>query len=586
MLRPQFRFGALTGVMSASYTLARGVSPSICSVTVPPSVQLDRRPHTMVWSDGVRTLQFSNCLVVDVNVTQGQDGKQSLVVSIADRRWRWSLAQISGQYNVITGGRIIEGTRRSARQLAALCLDALGEEDYDLRQMPDDVYPPVDWDVERVDSALDELCRSVGSHVVLRHDDRVAIYFEGRGMGLPALPSSSEGVSYDFGAIPGHVAIVSAPMQWQLDFDLVPVGLDVDNKIKPIDALSYRPPRGWEYEDFPDCTNVDIRVRRLARETVWRWYRVIPPGWEVRDLGRGRTFDEPGYRGLRFMPGGRLLRNRLPIYAPSQLVLLTSQLDTEQFSGTQRAEVNAAAFDPEALSRKRAQVWGIFTLGNGAGEPNEPDDEELEELQLRTVDLSPELVVPTSFEIDSELMLVKFSDAVYLEEGSQVVPPRIKLRTACQYRDSETRAAYRLVKKYPVPQGMDDSLVEYHALNDVVPELRPFLDEAVPAVSNVKEVEKELDRASVWQLVKYRIKTPGNAVYPMLVPASPDGIIAQVSIDIDQAGYMSTSVHREAEDASNFVSYDERRDQLRVLATVRKIAVAAVNQDAVLGGKQ
>ncbi|MCX8092493.1 MAG: hypothetical protein N3I86_16450, partial [Verrucomicrobiae bacterium] len=54
-------------------------------------------------------------------------------VRIQDRRWKWRFGQISGEYNVRRDDNqqnFLLGTARNPQQLARLCLDAMGEQNY------------------------------------------------------------------------------------------------------------------------------------------------------------------------------------------------------------------------------------------------------------------------------------------------------------------------------------------------------------------------------------------------------------------------------------------------------------------------
>jgi hypothetical protein len=238
----------------------------------------------MSFSDGVRTVTFSDCKITDVqgNFSDGQ----TMTIAILDRRWKWRFGQISGRYNIRVGGQIETGSKKNPRELLKLVFQSMGDSRYDVRQVPVDTFPYIDWDLTTPDAALTQICDAINCHVCLGFDDVVRIVPDGVGADLPDLPSSSSSVGLDVGVRPGKVGVASGLMRWQFDFPLTPVGLDVDGKVKPIDELSYRPKSKsgkplsktpWEGVDPVEMwceQTVDTALRKLAVETVWRWYRI------------------------------------------------------------------------------------------------------------------------------------------------------------------------------------------------------------------------------------------------------------------------------------------------------------------------
>jgi hypothetical protein len=53
-LTPYFQFGNIKAVESANFPLSRGVTPSVCTISMLPGVQFDRVPKTMTFGDGLR----------------------------------------------------------------------------------------------------------------------------------------------------------------------------------------------------------------------------------------------------------------------------------------------------------------------------------------------------------------------------------------------------------------------------------------------------------------------------------------------------------------------------------------------------
>lgn len=564
-LTPYFQFGNITGVESANFPLSRGVSPSVCTISILPGVQLDRNPKTMVFGDGVRSVSFDDCVIVDCSPQIDASGFQTLTVSIHDRRWRWRFGQVSGVYNVRRSGKLDEATKKTPRQLAELCFKAMAERRYDLSRMPNDALPYTSWDIDRPDAALDRLCQSVNAHVVLRADGVAAIYPDGFGANLPAIPSSSSSEAFEFGVTPGRVSISTAPLICEFDFNLEPVGLDVDGSVVPIDALSYKPRLrfGWydavdpyEFPGLPD------KVRKLAVLSVFRWYRIVPPKTVV--LAGGQKVNPVSIR--QFLP---LLENQLA-YAP---------LTVEQKAKNTKDRILDT--DRERLPR---QVFGKFYDEGGAGKEN------VAAFRSNTI-AEPELIYSKAFSVDNDIGVLKFSDPVFQYNAAAMhgggkaaanVPSllnaQIRLRCGTNFRD-DNGSAYRFSKSVAIPGGIDPAVIAWESRDDITPEVR-FDQATQKSVNNYKEVEDRLKYYLTYAQQRYTPKTPASGSYPWVVPFSPDGRIAQVVYEIDGQGFVGTSIYREIEGLLNITDYTERRIEVSRLATQQKLTRELNKQDS------
>lgn len=547
-LVPRMTFGNVKGVESMTFALGRGVQPSVCSFSVPVGVELDRVPKTLTISDGVRSVQFTQCLLQHAVPSTDGSGLSSQSCAVADRRWKWKYGQVSGKYNVRKRGQILEETKRTPRELAELCFEAMGERKYDISKMPNDILPFIEWDMETPDAALDQLCQLVNSHVCLRSDDTAAIYRDGEGNDLPNIPSSSFSDGLDFGEKPGMCGVASAPFQWQVDLTLTPVGLDKDDIIKPIKDLSYMPKGGWGDVEVTEMEDVEKKYRKIAKETVWRWYLIGRP------------------ESMETMPMTKEKLRSVDQFFP----LLDHQLDYTRLSQEQKiGRKNEGRIDAAAIARKPRQVFGVFYDEDGTGTDNvEEFTDDLSPLnnELKTANLS---VYSKSFQVDNERMLVIFSDPVYRFRDGMATSADIRLRTAVNLRHIVTRALYRWTKTQKVPGGIDASIIKWTTRNDVIPEWNPITKEKP---DNLQQVARELQYYMENALERYAPKSPASGTYPMLVPYSPDGRIAEVIYSIDGEGFISTSVNREVESLYNLQSYAEGRRELSRSAILAKLA--------------
>lgn len=560
-LTPYFQFGSISAVESANFPLSRGVSPSVCTISILPGVELDRVPRTMTFGDGVRSVSFSQCVIVDVSPQIDRSGFMSLTVSIHDRRWKWRFGQISGTYNVRRAGRLVESTEQSPRELAKLCFAAMGEKKFDISRMPNDTNPYVDWDLERPDAALDQLCQAVNAHVVLRSDDVAAIYPDGFGTDLPKIPSSSLSEAFEFGVIPGAVGITTSPFAWQFDFKLEPVGLDTDGSIVPIQQLSFTPKteHGWYDSNPPEFAGLKQGVRKLAQATVFKWYRIVPPSGK--------------------MPIANMEIESIKQFLP----LLENQLEYAKLSVEERALSNKVRMLDSDRTRLPAQVFGVFYDEEGTGSDN------VEEFAINTIK-QPKLIFGKSFSIDNQRGLVKFADPVIRynprsgtlgkdgKRQQELVNPDIRLRTATNFRHPDSGAAYRWHRKVAINGGLDKTIIAWEAREDITPQWRVDRVKGT-AINNITEVERQLNYYLSFAQKRHEPKRPASGSYPWLVPYSPDGRIAQVIYEIDSEGFIGTSIHRDIEALLNIQSYQERRREVARLATQQRDARSLTKQD-------
>ncbi len=317
-------------IVSASVTLGHGISPSVIRISVIPQATPISEVGTFTLFVGSNIVTLPDCKI-DYGSYQRQDSGELWNIALIDRRWKWRFGQISGRYNVrredakLQNGdpldaeksELVVDTERTARQLATMYLDAMGETDYDVSLLPEDARPAVEHDYDNPAQALATLCDGLGYRVVLRLDNTVKIVQLGEGGELPNDFLLEDGRTFNPPEIPDSIAVVCGPSAFQVDFPLEAVGVDRDvdsedkptDTIKPIEQLSYRPAGGWATADLPFLTNVTFNsseedvsgLRSLATKSVFRYYRIKMP------------VNIPGYAG----PTGSLVTKReqiLPIF--------------------------------------------------------------------------------------------------------------------------------------------------------------------------------------------------------------------------------------------------------------------------------
>src|SRR3990167_7848874 len=116
----------ITGQCSADMTLSHGISPSVCTITVPAGTGTPAEHGTLMFSFGGTAITFPDCKLVETSIDVGDQG-QSQHLTIWDRRWKW-WGGVSGIYNQrFADGLINKDRERTPKQLGDACLAALLE---------------------------------------------------------------------------------------------------------------------------------------------------------------------------------------------------------------------------------------------------------------------------------------------------------------------------------------------------------------------------------------------------------------------------------------------------------------------------
>lgn len=333
-----FSYPGIQNVIRATYSRSHGITPDAVMVEMAPqSLTPGDSDYTPIEPDGWCLFEFTaavglpnaagvratrktqillqGCRPDKARVKKTGSG-ETWSIPIYDRRWRWAFGSFSGHWNVKVNGFIEERKKRTPKQLAELCLEAMGEIKYDtsallelekLKSLPyrGEIFPEVHWDRIPPAQALNELVNSLGYRVCLGWDDRVRICKYGTGELLPLGDLSAGGFESDLPEIPDSYTVVGEITQHELAWELEAVGLDIDGTWKPIDHLSYRPPKrngkpgkyGWLLSEPPNFGGIEQYqeemnenksekmpevVRRkeqlqLARDTVYKSYRLKYP---------------------------------------------------------------------------------------------------------------------------------------------------------------------------------------------------------------------------------------------------------------------------------------------------------------------
>lgn len=503
-----------TAVMSGSFTLTHGISPSIATITGVPLFQNPPKVGTLTISYGQDSLQFPDCAVVDARFSASESGS-FVTLTIQDRRWKWKFGRISGKYNERRREKLVAATEKTPQQLATLCLQAMGEQNFNVAQMPNLARPFVDWDYEVPAEALARLCDDLACRVVLRVDNTVHILPVGQGAVLPNTPEVTEAsVVIDPPEPPDSIVVVSDPVKYEADFLLEAVGAEPDGTIKKINQLSYTPAGGWGNESFPDFPNVQAQFPKqheLAKQWIWRAYRIAIPYTLPKEgaLGNIELILPLDDRGAQLQLRDDLSFERVPAKVFGKFWLAFESLTD-----------NVAAVSTD-------------TIGNYQG------------------------VYPGSFSLDVERGIVLFSEPVVsLTAAGAVNPPTLYLRTAV-----------------PLRNGADLGIVRHEftqqlANNGTAPryEIRPdvkvfYFNDPVTGnlITNLPVAQTEANYYLNLIAQEYQLNDPASVSYAGFVPIQPDGAIQQVTWQVDGAGYATTRASRNRETDPAAITYKEAR---------------------------
>ena len=546
-----FGFPGVASILSGNFVLSPGISPGVCMLSVAPQPLWAPKVGTLAIDYSNIHLRFKDCTIDRVEQRTDSSGLTSWSVSILDRRWMWrGLGRISGYYNVRRETRsghpleLVDGTERSPKALAKLCLQAMGETNYDVSAIPDRARPAIEWDYTTPSEALAKLCDSVDCLVTLTADDRAVICRKNVGQVLPYTPTVlSGGSEVDPAERPDSIVVVTAPSRVQQDLELEAVGMDVGYTIKPINDLSYMPSGGWFKSDLIGGEFLEIEDpthRKLAAQSVFRQYRIKTPFNTLRNT----TIDNID----RILP------------------LLSQQILEQTIQGREEP--------------RRPEVFGRFyeedlvTLTDGA------EDDEKPPSGIKPPDKHYE----QAFSLDVLTGIVTFSAPVYRRigiktpkgwEAKGVASAALTLRVAFNVRDVDTRGWQRWELEANTEGSKAGTNPAYFRHDDLVPK---YVEINGTWWNNAKKVRKQAEYYRDSHLDGYRTMTPQTYEYGGFVKLSPDGAISTVVWKLSAQGYATTRAVRGKDALLLTPTYAERRLWERIAEETRQAASTTTEQ--------
>lgn len=305
---PVIQFPGIQAVRSATITRTHGISPNTIILDIAPQTDLVSRVGNLIVIYEGATLVIPDC-IVDSSSLQFDTRRRIVSLIIFDRRWKWRFGSISGHYNRLTDSADATdvASEKSVRDLARLCLNEMGETNYDVSGLPDlSIGPEVEWECSNPARELELLCDEYSCRVVLSWTNQVRIAQFGQGLRLPvgqivnsspipalpgmnfpvAMPIIRVAKSIDPVERPDAIKVCTAPIMFQIDMELEAVGMDIDGAIRPLKDLSFAPNKVAKDGGFADffCGSTlgffaieDDRTRNLANRSIYKMYRVKVP---------------------------------------------------------------------------------------------------------------------------------------------------------------------------------------------------------------------------------------------------------------------------------------------------------------------
>jgi len=263
-----------------------------------------------------------------------------------------------------------------------------------------------------------------------------------------------------------------------------------------------------------------IRDQALAKQTVYRWYRIKPPFWLP---GRWERF----YNIDHILP------------------LESKQVERWTYEGV--------------VQPRPYWIYGKFDPGTEAAksEMEAPDPDVLKH---------PEGLCTRPRQLDTERGIVQFSDPIYDydyddDDGERyIIPAKLYLRTAVNLRDPETLGWIR-EEWEAVPPVKSSALksTRYIKHEDVVVEWYFSRGLLGGAQSNLAEMTKQADKHLAAAMLEYQPKDSASMTYPGLHEIEPDGAILQVSWIVAPNGRATTRVSRNREESHIAPGQEEMR---------------------------
>lgn len=558
-------YPGVQNVLSATYTLTAGITPSVVQMEIIPQTATIAAVGDVVFVHGTTTLTIPGCRADQASMVRGSNG--TLVsFSLMDRRWRWKFGEIYGHYNQRDAdGLIITATEKTPQQMATLCLQAMGET-ADVSAIPNNARPEAEWIAENPAEALANILEPFGMIVVLQIDSTVAIRQQGVGAALPETANLVEQqISSNPPEVPATIRVLGGPNRYQYRLMLEAVAYDTDGRLKPINQLSYKPAGGWgkETQFFASIQASDARA--LALRDVYRLYRIRDMNSEsptpvVTLPDYVETIQSP-FIPIGPIQGGGVIA---PQQQQAQARYVVNYL--REILPLEKGLVQTGPDQNGIRRRKPEGVYGSYYVGNVS----------LEFPRNSSRAFATQWQYPGRFTVEHELGLVRFEEQVTRWDGQTKEFTAADLELECSFsvRNPATNSHLRWGYGFQTnaANGYGVEVVRREEL--VWERYTPYVN-TLPQAWTEKTYKVELDTQSNYyatgRLAQYVTQAGASGRYVGLQSISPDGAISQVSWEITGSGCY-TSASRLYEPSPYVPPYKERRtnDMIRIQRRANK----------------
>jgi len=484
-------------VVSASMTFSHGITPSSCLFQMVPTLNLNPPPGGTLrfYWDGQAVAEFPDSIIDQGSIRRS--GRVIISLRILDRRWKWQYGEISGWYNRREpDGKLDPKLEKTPQELAELCLKAMGETNFNVGDLPNESRPEVNWVCANPANELANIVDSLGCRIVLQLDNTVKIHETGKGGNLPEpFNVNNDGFGINPTEKADKIKLHGAPIKFQSRLELEAVGKEKDGTVVPINQLSYRPPNGWEYETPYAFYNVTRQEdRKLAVETVFKWYRVVGQCDGTKDV--------PGLTDDQGNPIAAETWQLLPLAGH----LIQTQPDKDGVEVNKPAIIRGAYWDGEAdfKNTKRFEV------------------------------------VDRQFSIQAEDGIVVFTDPTYaLGAARESLPATLDLETAYLVLDANSCQHYRYSKERDTGDpklGTEPKILRHDEIEHTKQAEYGSDCQVVGVFTNTQQVEKEADHWLDAEVNAIQTVQTKDIEYADIRAIDVDGAIQQVSWSVGPSG--------------------------------------------------
>jgi hypothetical protein len=416
-----------------------------------------------------------------------------------------------------------------------------------LKSVPDTFFPEVNWEHDNAAQALHELLNMFDLRVCPRWDGGVSIERLGYGRELGDRDLiESQGQELDPIEKPESVHFVTQPVRFNVDFELEPVGEDVDGKIYPIEELSYYsdsmedsdPGAGFDNTMPEQDDDYNYTLAALAEKCIFKWWRIKLPSTKGGPPNEAIKKFKENWGEIKY------IEQFLPL------------LGVQAATGIDAVEKKSFTKPPI--------VFGKFLDDGDLGSLSTESDKKipwsnLDDVKINDPNDYKHVVTFSPMSLDAERGIVMFQDVITSQRSdsdAKFERPKLWLRCGCYIKDVTTCTPVRYISQKKVEPRSPAKV-----LTIMVNEASPYYGATDSGDNNIKDVEKIIRNYDAEIREQFRPITSEAATYIGLLAYGIDGAIREVGWSVNESG-STTHVQRNSDKSqANSVGY-VRRNQI------------------------